>query len=139
MDYLWYGSRNKLSHSITSISIIVLMYLYQSHNIYILVIGTLEKGNCIFCNGELWVFNCWHYYKYPQIPCLCPPPPCPSPLFWPSLHCRLYPWASIYVIWLISSLSFIQSLPPFSLLTSVSLSHVSVPLFLFCSSVYCAH
>ena len=43
----------------------------------------------------------------------------------------------IYVLWLIPSPSFIQfTVPLSSLLTVVSLFHVSMPLFLLCKSVY---
>ena len=60
----------------------------------------------------------------------------PTPCFlWLSSRCRLC-LCIIYALWLSTLSSFIQSPSP---LTAVSLFHISMLLFLFCSSVYFIH
>ena len=61
------------------------------------------------------------------------------PSLWPSPHCCLYLWV-MHVCSLANPFPFFPPVPSSSSpLTAVSLSHVSVPLFLFCLSIYFVH
>ena len=69
-------------------------------------------GEILYIFFLLYIY-CWHYYRCPHSPLLCPPPLAPS--FLPSDHhhtvvsvCGL----CIYDFWLILSPSFIQFSPP---------------------------
>lgn len=66
------------------------------------------------------------------LPSCLPLPSSRSPSCWPSTYCCL----CLHRHWLIPSPSFIHFPPLLSPLTAVSLFHVWMPLFLFCSSVY---
>ena len=80
------------------------------------------------------------YYSCPNFFFLHPHPPNPPTHFHShSPHCCPYHGSFMYVLWLISSLSFNQSWPSSSLLTAVSLLHNSMPLVLFFSSVNFVH
>lgn len=97
---------------------------------YILLVWFCEMSNWLY--PDLF-FYCWLITDVPLSPhslpaSTQPPPPIPHPLAFATL---LSVFMGIYVLWLISSPSFIQTLPSTSPLTSIRLFHVSMPLVLF--------
>ena len=114
----------------------IFYYFYNKETFYL---GEFAKVTFFFLDLFYWFLNlyvyCWHYYRCPHFPPLCPPPPSPHPL--PSaittLLCVSVPVGYAYVFLLNPFTFFHPVLPPPSLVIAVSLFRVSMPLFLLCS------